>query len=124
MNQKNEIEYKDFMCQRIYGYNEENQEIICLVILSDVHEDLGNTYVPRIDFESHYITNKKEFTILNANDQRMHITPEKAVISDIILSNDIYLTQQNYQHHHNANGNTPSDQSDKESDDENFYDEI
>ena len=53
----------------------------------------------------------------------MHITPEKEIISDTILSNDIYLTQQNYRRD-DSNGNTPSDPSNYESDDENFDNEI
>ena len=63
----------------------------------------------------------------------MRITPEKEIVSDTILSNDICLKQQKYQCHGNmpsershsqqnyqrvgSNGNTPSD-------DENFDDEI
>ena len=54
---------------------------------------------------------------------KKHVTSEKNMISNIILSK-IYLTQQNYQHHHGSNGNTPSDPSDEESDDENSDDEI
>ena len=95
------------------------------------------------DFERPYITIEKQFTITSTNDERMHITPEKEIISDTILSNDIYLTQQNYQREdsygkmpsersdtqHNyqgndSNGNKPSDPSNHESDDENFDDEI
>ena len=98
MNKKFEIEYKDFVYQKMQGYKEENQDIVPLVILSDVHERLGNTYVPYNDIESPYITNKKEITITSKNGEKMHITPEKEMISDTILSNDIYLTQQNYQH--------------------------
>ena len=73
--------------------------------------------MPYNDFESPYITNKKEFIITNTNDKKIHITPEKEVITDTILSNDINLTQQNYLH---SNGNTLSDSSDQESNDENF----
>ena len=62
----------------------------------------------------------------------MHITLEKEIISDTIILNDIYLTQQKYQCDGNtpsersdaqcddSNGNTPSDPSDHETDDENF----
>ena len=78
------------------------------MILSDVHEIQGNTYVPYNDFGSPYITNKKEFTSTSANDERLHITPEKEIVSCTILSNDIYLTQQKYQY----DGNGPSEQSD------------
>ena len=62
------------------------------------------------------------------------------MISDTILPNDIYLTQQNYQYddntpnewsdskqnyqHDDSNGNTPSDASNHESNDKNFDDEI
>ena len=61
-------------------------------------------------------------------------------MSDTILSNDIYLTQQKYQCDGNkpseqsdaqqnylrddSNGNTPSEPSDHETDDGNFDDEI
>ena len=41
------------------------------------------------------------------------------MLSDTNLSNDIYLTQQNYQCD-DLNSNTPSDPSDQEYDDENF----
>ena len=70
----------------------------------------------------------------------MHITPEKEIVSDTILSNDIYLTQQKYQCDGNkpsershsqqnyqrddSNGNSPSDPSDHDTDDENFDDKI
>ena len=50
----------------------------------------------------------KEFTNTSANNERMHITLEKEIVSDTILSNDIYLTQQKYQ----CDGNTPSERSD------------
>ena len=167
MNKKVEIEYKDFMFQKMYGDKEEKQQTAAPdVILSDVHEKLGETYVPYNDFGSPYITNEKEFTSTSTNNERMHITPEKNIVSDTILSNDIYFTQQkylcdgnglheqsdlqqNYQHDSQclvnmpseqspdgqyltnmqsqrdcSNGNTPSDISDHESDDENFDDEI
>ena len=38
------------------------------------------------------------------------------MVFDTILSNEIDLTQQKYQHHHRSNDNTPSDPSDSESD--------
>ena len=44
------------------------------------------------------------------------------MISDTVLSNDYNLAQQ--KHHHRSNGNTPSDPSDQESDDDNFDTEI
>ena len=106
MNKEVEIKYKDFMYQKIYGDKEEKQTAVPDVILSDVHETLGNTYVPYNEFRSPYITNEKEFTS-SANNERMHITPEKEIISDTILSNDFYLTQQNYQ----CGGNAPSERS-------------
>ena len=55
------------------------------MILSDVHEKLGNAYVPYNNFGSPYITNEKEFTITRANNEKMHITPEKEIKSDTIL---------------------------------------
>ena len=76
-----EIERKDLYCNK-----EENQDIVRLVILSAIHEKLGNTYTPYNDFESPYITNKKELTITNTNDGKIHITPEKETIFDEILS--------------------------------------
>ena len=110
------------------------------MILSDVHENLGETYVPYNDFGSPYITIEKEFKSASTNNERMHITPEKKIASDTILSNDIYLTQQKYQcdgntpsersdsqqnhQRDNSNGNTPSYPSDHETDDEHFDDEI
>ena len=73
----------------------------------------------------------------------MNIIPEKEMIFDTILSNDIYLTQQKYQcydsngnmpsewsdtqknyQRDDSNGNTPSAPSDHESNDENFDDEM
>ena len=48
----------------------------------------------------------------------------KNLVSDTISSNEIYLTQQNYQHYDRSKGNTPSHPSDQESDEENFDDEI
>ena len=62
------------------------------MILSDVHKKLGKTYVPYNDFGCPYITNKKEFKITNTNDKKIYITPEENMVSDIILSNKIYLT--------------------------------
>ena len=123
MNKKVEIEYKDFMHQKTYGNKEENQDSVPVEISSDVDEKLGYTYVPYNDFESPYITNKKEITITNTDDKKMHITPEKKMISGTNLSNDIYLTQLNHQRH-DSNGKTPCDFSNQESDDENFDDEI
>ena len=94
----------------MYGDKEEKQNAVPDVILSDVHEKLGNTYVSYNDFGSPYITNKKDFTNTRANNERMHITPEMGIVSDTILSNDIYLTQQKYQ----CDGNMPSEQSDSQ----------
>ena len=70
----------------------------------------------------------------------MHITPEKEIVSDTILSNDAYLTQQKYQYDGNtssessdsqqnyqnddSNGGMSSDPSDQVSDDDNFDNEI
>ena len=141
MNKNVEIEYKNFMYQKMYGDKEEKQKTVPDVISSsDIQDKLGEEYVPYNDFESPYITNEEEFTSTSANNKRMHITPEKEIESDTILSNDIYLTQQNYQCDGNmqnyrsnsqqsyqpdgSNGNTPSDPSDHETDDENFDDEI
>ena len=62
------------------------------VIQSDFNEKLINTYVPYNDFESPYIIDEKEFTSTSANNERMHTTPEKVIISDTILLNDICLT--------------------------------
>ena len=120
----------------MYGDKEEKQNAVPDVILSDVHEKTGETYVPYNDFGSPYITNKKELTSTSANNESMHITPEKKMVSDTILSNDIYLTQcdgntpseqyhsqQNCQRD-NSNGNTPSEPSDHKSDDDNFDDQI
>ena len=76
MNKKVEIEHKDFMYEITYGNQEENHDIAPLVILSDVHEKLGNIYVPYDDFESLYITNKREFIITNTNDGKVHITTD------------------------------------------------
>ena len=81
------------MYQKMHRNKEENQDIVPPMILSDVHEKLGNTYVPYYDFESSYITNEKEFTITNMNDEKMHITPKKNMISDTVISNEIYSTQ-------------------------------
>ena len=125
----------------MYGDKEEKQQnAVPDVILSGAHEKLGKKYVPYNDFGSLYITNEKEFTSTSANNERMHITPEKEILSDTILSNDIYLTQQNYQcdgntpsersdsqqnyQHDNLNGNTPSDPSDHETDYNNSDNEI
>ena len=141
MNKKVEMEYKDFMYQKMYGDKDGKQQTaVPDVILSDVHEKLGETYVPYDDFGSPYITNKKEFTSTSTNNERMHITPEKKKAFDTILLNDIYLTQQKYQcdgntqsershsqqncQYDNPNGNTPNGPSDYETDDENFDDEI
>ena len=74
MNKKEEIEYKDFMYQKMYGNKVENQETVPDVILSNVHEKLGNNYVPYNDSDSPYIANKKEFTITNTNDKKIQIT--------------------------------------------------
>ena len=79
-------------------------------------------------------------TSTSANNEIIHITPEKEIVSDTILLNDIYLIQQKYQSHGNtpsersdsrqnyqhddSNGNIPRDPSDHESDDENFDDEM
>ena len=46
------------------------------------------------------------------------------MVSEIILSDNIYLTQQNYQHHQGSNGKIPSGPSVQESDEENVDDEI
>ena len=46
IHKKVQIECKDFMYQKIYDDKEEKQNTVPLVILSDVHETLGNTYVP------------------------------------------------------------------------------
>ena len=119
----------------MYGDKEEKQNAVPDMILSDVHEILSETYLPYDDFGSSYITNEKEFTSTSANNERMHIPPEKKIVSDTILSNDIYLTKQKYQydgnshsqqncHRDNSNGNTSSDPSDHDTDDENFDDEI
>ena len=62
MNKKVEIEYKDLLYQKMYGNKEENQDNVPVVIFSDVHEKLGNTYVPYNKFESPYITSEKQFT--------------------------------------------------------------
>ena len=83
---------------------------------------------------------KIEFTSTSANNEKMHITPEKETVSDTILLNDIYLTQQKYQCNGNtssersdsqqddkcddSNGNTPIDTSDHETDDKNVDDDI
>ena len=140
MNKNIEIEYKNYMYQKMYGDKEEKQKPVPDVILSDIQDKLGENYVPYNDFESPYITNEEEFTSTSANNKGMHITPEKEIVSDTIVSNDIYLTQQKYQSDGNmqiyrsnsqqsyqgdgSNGNTPSDPSDHSSDDNNFDDEI
>ena len=60
----------------MYGDKEEKQQTATpYVILSDVHEKLGNPYVPYNDVESPRIINKKKVTITNTNNERMHITP-------------------------------------------------
>ena len=82
MNKNIEIEYKDFINQKMYGNLEENQEIIHLAILSNVHEILTNTHVPYNDLKSPYTTNEKDFKITNTNDGKMHIILEKIMISD------------------------------------------
>ena len=46
------------------------------------------------------------------------------MVSNAVLSNEIYFTQPNYQHHCRSNENTPSDPSDQESDNENHDNEI
>ena len=91
MNKNVEIEYKNFMYQKMYGDKEEKQKPIPDVILSDIEDKLGKNYVPYNDFESPYITNEEEFTSTSANNKRMHITPKKEIESDTILSNDIYF---------------------------------
>ena len=55
------------------------------MILSDVHGKLKITNVPYNDFDSPYITNEKEFTITDSNNEKMHIIPEKEMTSDTIL---------------------------------------
>ena len=60
------------MYQKMSG-DQENQEIIPVAILSDVHEKLGNTYVPCNDLESPYFTNKKKFTITYTQMNKIHI---------------------------------------------------
>ena len=73
------------MYQKMYGDKEEKQQnTVPDVILSDVHEKLGETYVSYYDFGSPYIANEKEFTSTSANDETIHITPEKEIISDTI----------------------------------------
>ena len=62
MNKEVEIEYKDFMYQNMYGDEEQKQNAVPLVILSDVHEKLGNTFVVYNGFGSPFIINEKEFT--------------------------------------------------------------
>ena len=141
LNQKIENDYKDFMYEKMYGNKEEKQNAVPDVILSDIQDKLGEEYEPYNDFESPYITNEEEFTSTSANNKGMHITPEKVkIVTNTILSNDFYLTQQEHQcdgnmqiyrsnsqqsyQHDGSNGNTPSDPSDHETDDENFDDEI
>ena len=78
MNKKIEIEYKNFMFQKIYCDKEEKQQTPTPgVFLSDVHEKLGETYVSYNDFGSPYITNKQEFTSTSTNNETLHITPQK-----------------------------------------------
>ena len=43
MNKNVEIEYKDFVYQKMYGDEEEKPNTVPDVILSDVHKYLGNT---------------------------------------------------------------------------------
>ena len=75
MNNKVEIEYKDFMYQKMFGDQEEKQQTAAPdVILSDAHEKLGETYVPYNDFGSPYTTNVKEFTSTSTNKETMLIT--------------------------------------------------
>ena len=140
MNKNIEIEYKNYMYEKMYGDKEEKQQPFPDVILSDIQDKLGENYVPYNDFESPYITNEEEFTSTSANNKGMYITPEKEIVFDTIVSNDVYLTQQKYQcdgnmqiyqsnsqqsHQGNgSNGNIQSDPSDHSSDDENFDDEI
>ena len=141
LNQKIENDYKDFMYEKMYGNKEEKQNAVPDVILSEIQDKLGEEYEPYNDFESPYITNEEEFTSTSANNKGMHITPEKVkIVTNTILSNDFYLTQQEHQcdgnmqiyrsnsqqsyQHDGSNGNTPSDPSDHETDDENFDDEI
>ena len=77
MNKKVEIEYKDFMYQKMYGDKEEKQNATPDLISSDVHVKVGKTHVPYNDFGSPYITKEKEFTSTSANNERMHIISEK-----------------------------------------------
>ena len=78
INKKVEIQYKDFMYQKMYVDKEKNQQTATPdVILRDVLEKLGETYVPCNNFGSPYITNEKEFTSTSANNETIHITLEK-----------------------------------------------
>ena len=86
---------------------EKNKNAAPDMILSDVHENLGETYVPYNAFGSPYIINEKEFTSASADNETNHINPEKIIVSDTIWSNDIYMTKQKYQ----CVGNMPGEQS-------------
>ena len=64
MNKHVKIEYKDFMYQKTYGNKEEKGDTVPDVILSDVHENLGSTYVPYNDFGRPYIASKKKLQVM------------------------------------------------------------
>ena len=66
INREFKIDYK---CQKMYRNKEETQDIFPLMILSDVHKNLGNTCVTYNDVESLFIINKK-ITITETNDKR------------------------------------------------------
>ena len=129
MNNQVEIEFKDLMYQNTYGDKDETPEVIPIEIPSDIHEKLGNAYVPYNDFmmtnESPYATNEKEFSISGSNDNRNQITPDKYILTYPITSptnESLYYsptTQKiNYQR---LNNNTPNENmySNDNSDDEN-----
>ena len=78
MNKQVEIEFKDFMYEKMYGDKEDKQNAVPDVLLSDIHEKLGEKYVSCNAFGSPYIINEKEFTITSANKERMYITPKKS----------------------------------------------
>ena len=50
------------LCDKIYGNTVENQGIVPVKV--------GNTYLPYNKIESLYLTNKKEFTIVESNDEK------------------------------------------------------
>ena len=58
MNKKVEIEYKDFMYQKMYRNKAENKDIAPLLILSNIHEKLRNTYMSYNYFEISYSINE------------------------------------------------------------------